>query len=172
MVVVANRMSRTTTTLPGTRTLSSSSFLVRTWTLCCRSILAAKEPPAFHGQHQLAPLVHRFPAMLHQPDALARRGCPRFKHDAAIGERVARAHRLEPADAVDSRRAEARGLVDVGLAHEAHADRAGLPAAGDQAAKGAALRFFRIDMERLRVVLATEGDDLLLGKSVPADFRA
>ena len=72
IVVVAKRMSSTTTTLPGRRTLSSSSFLVRTWTLCFRSIFAAKHPPAFHGEHQLAALVDRFPAVLDQPDALAR----------------------------------------------------------------------------------------------------
>jgi hypothetical protein len=42
MVVVANRMSSTTTTLPGTRTLSSSSFLVSTCTLWLRSMRAAK----------------------------------------------------------------------------------------------------------------------------------
>src|SRR4051812_20406075 len=33
MVDVANRTSSTTTTFPGRRTVSSSSFLVRTWTL-------------------------------------------------------------------------------------------------------------------------------------------
>src|ERR1044072_2235256 len=45
MVVVANRMSRTMTTLPGMRTESSSSFLVRTWILWLRSILALIDGP-------------------------------------------------------------------------------------------------------------------------------
>src|SRR5687768_864450 len=103
MVVVAKMMSSTTTTLPGTRTLSSSSFRVRTWTLCLSSILAAKHPPAFHGEHQLAALVDRFPAVLHQSNALAGRRSARFEHDAAVGDGVARAHRLEPADVVDAR---------------------------------------------------------------------
>src|SRR5262245_58353288 len=111
MVVVANRMSSTTTTLPGRRTESSSSFLVSTWSLWLRSILAAKHPPAFHGEHELARLVHRFPAMLDQPDALARGGSACLHHDAAVAERVAGAHRLEPANVVDARRAEARAAV-------------------------------------------------------------
>src|SRR5262245_64669790 len=102
MVVVANRMSSTTTTLPGRRTESSSSFLVSTWSLWLRSILAAKHPPAFHGEHELACLIHRFPAMLHQADAFARGGGARLHHEATVRERVARAHRLEPADAVRS----------------------------------------------------------------------
>src|SRR5688572_31595786 len=95
MVVVAKMMSSTTTTLPGMRTLSSSSFLVRTWTLCLSSILAAKHPPAFHGEHQLAALVDGLPAMLDQADAFARCRRARFEHDAAVGDGVARPHRLE-----------------------------------------------------------------------------
>src|SRR5688572_26889460 len=151
IVVVANRMSSTITTLPGTRTESSSSFFVRTWILWFRSIFAAKEPPACHRQDQLAALVGGLEAVLHQPDALARIGGARFDHDAAVGERVADAHRPQPADIVDAGRAEAHGPVDVGLAHQSHAHCAGVPAAGDQAAERAVLRLFRIHMEWLRI---------------------
>src|SRR5688572_15423790 len=172
MVVVANRMSSTITTLPGTRTPSSSSFLVRTWTLWLRSIFAAKEPPAFHGEHQLAVLVHRLPAVLHQPDAFARGGRPRFNHGAAVGEGVARTHRLEPADAVDARRAEAGGLAQVAFHHQAHADRAGMPAARNQAAEHRFAGGRRVGMEWLRIELAAEGQDLLFRKAVAAHLGA
>src|SRR5687767_6373999 len=170
MVVVANRMSSTTTTLPGTRTLSSSSFLVRTWTLWLRSILAAKKPPAFHREHELAALVDRLPAVLHQSDAFARGRGARLEHHAPVGEGVPGAHRLQPAHVVDAGRAQARRLVDVTLAHQAHAHRAGVPAAGDQAAEHGFFRQGRVDMERLRVVLPAESDDLLLGEGVPPEL--
>src|SRR5262245_19222853 len=104
MVVVANRMSSTITTLPGTRTLSSSSFFVRTWSLCVRLIFAAIEAPAFHGEDKLAVLIVRFPAVFHEPGVLARLRRPRLDDEAPVGDRVARAHRLQPADVFDARR--------------------------------------------------------------------
>src|SRR5688500_12586500 len=172
MVVVAKMMSSTTTTLPCTRTLSSSSLRVRTCTLCLSSMLAAKHPPAFHGEHQLAALVDRFPAVLDQPHALARRRRARLEQDADVNQRVAGPHRLEPADVVDARRAQAHRLVDVALDHQPHADRAGLPATRDQPAERALLGLFRVGMKRLRVVLLAEAHDLGLGKGMAPELGA
>src|SRR5688572_11007705 len=177
MVVVANRMSSTTTTFPPTRTVSSSSFFVRTWILWLRSIcagmsrrsgrrLAAEHSPAFHAEHDLALLVERFPAVPDQPDARSARRGARLEHGAPVGEGIARANRLQPADVVDPRGAEARGAPDVALDHQTHADRAGVPAARDEATEGAARRRLGVGMERLRVELARESDDLRLREAV------
>src|SRR4030095_10449828 len=51
----------------------------------------------------------------------------------------------------------------------AHHDRAGVPAAGDQAAEDLWLRGLAIEVERLWVVLLGEGKDLLLGHRVAAE---
>jgi len=73
---------------------------------------------------------------------------------------------------IDARRAEAHRLVDVGIDHEAHADRAGLPAACDQPAERAGARLFGINMEGLGIVLPAEGDDLLLAEGMAPELGA
>src|SRR5262245_8160704 len=159
MVVVAKMMSSTITTLPGTRTESSSSFLVSTWTLWLSSIralmrssfsrLAAEHAPALHGEHGLASLIHRLPAVLDQTDPVARDRGARLEHRARVGDRVARSHRLQPAYVLDAGRAQARGAAKIALHHQPHADGAGVPAARDQAAEQRVFGFGHINMEGL-----------------------
>ena len=48
---------------------------------------------------------------------------------------------------------------------------AGVPAAGDQAAEDGLLRRLRVDVERLRVELARESDDLALGDGAAAELE-
>src|SRR5262245_17879163 len=170
MVVVAKMMSSTITTLPGTRTESSSSFLVSTWTLWLSSMraltrcsffgLAAEHAPALHGEHGLAGLVDRLPAVLDQTDTGAGDRSARLEHRARVGDGVARTHRLQPAYVFDAGRAQARGAAEIVLHHQPHADGAGVPAARDQAAEQRVPCFRRVNMEGLRIELAAEVDDL------------
>jgi hypothetical protein len=86
---------------------------------------------------------------------------PRFEHDAAHVQGVAGAYRLDPADVLQAGRAEAGGVEQVGVAHHAHGQRTGMPAAGAEAAEQAVLAGFLGEVEGLRVELAGEVHDLL-----------
>src|SRR5207302_5433323 len=98
------------------------------------------------------------PTVLHQPDARAGARSAGGEHGAPVDERVARAHRIRPANIVEPGRAQALAAIEVAVAHQAHADRAGVPAAGDQAAEKARLGGRRIDVERLRIEAPAEID--------------
>ena len=54
---------------------------------------------------------------------------------------------------------------------EAHPHRAGVPAARDQAAEDGLLRGLGVDVERLRVELPREVDDLVLGDGAAAELE-
>jgi hypothetical protein len=94
---------------------------------------------AFHLHDFLVVLVQHFPAHQHQADVRLAFHRARFEHDAAHVQRVAGAYRLEPADVLQARRAEAGGVEQVGVAHHAHGQRASVPAAGDEATEQAVL---------------------------------
>ena len=63
-------------------------------------------------------------------------------------------------------------MVDQRLDRHAHADRAGLPAARDDAAEEALARRLRVDVEGLRIVLARELDDLGFAERMAAELGA
>src|SRR5919198_2801931 len=68
-------------------------------------------------------------------------------------------------------RADAGGLVEIGVAHEPHHPAAGVPAGGDEPAVRGLLRRLRIDVIALRVPLAREGDHLLLAQRTRTVFE-
>ena len=84
-------------------------------------------------------------------------------------ERIARSHRVRPAELVQAGAAEARLRGQVVLHEQAHHESGGMPAAGDQAAERAGRRGHRIDVERLRIEFFSESNDASL---VDADASA
>src|SRR5207248_6001487 len=120
----------------------------------------------------LVALVEELPAELDDAAVgLARREA-RLEHGAAKAQRIARPYRHREAPLLDARRADARGFVEVGVAHEPHQHAAGVPAGSDQAAEWRRLRRERIGMEALRVPVGCEADDFLLGERARAVFEA
>src|SRR5688572_32902748 len=71
-------------------------------------------------------------------------------------ERVARPHRLQPADLVDPRRAQRRALVDVVVDEQPHQLGCDVPARGYEATEHRLPGGAGIDVEALRIVLAGE----------------
>src|ERR1700724_3152326 len=130
------------------------------------------QPEADHGHHVLAGLIAHGVTQRDQPAVrLAARG-PRLEHLDAHGQGVRRPHRRQPAQLVDPRRAEtagdpvaeaARAAAEGVIDHHAHAERGGMPAAGDEAAIGRAPGGFLVEVEWLRIELPGEVDDLLAG---------
>jgi len=87
-----------------------------------------------------------------------------------IGPFGAGTHRREPAQFVQAGRAHARDLGDEAVGKHPHHDRAGMPAARDQAPIGGFLRRLGVDVERLRIVALRELDDLFLADRVFAEL--
>ena len=82
--------------------------------------------------------------------------------DVARRHHVARPHGSQPADLVDAGRAERGDAIEDAVAHHAHHHRAGVEPRGAKAADERPLRRLLVEMHRLRIELAGEGDDLLL----------
>src|SRR5690606_35627854 len=91
---------------------------------------------------------------------------PGLEHVEAAAQDVAGTHRCEPAQLVEPGGAHARDFGDEAVGEHPHHDRAGVPAARDQAAVGGALRRLGVDVEGLRIVALRELDDLFLGDQV------
>src|SRR5690349_18996865 len=128
--------------------------------------LPAEHSKAADGHHRLAVLVEDLGQRAHDAaiGLAARRDD--LGHGEARAQRVARPHGLEPADLVAARRAERCGLLEEAVPHEAHHDRDRLPAARDETAIDRALGRIFVGVERLRVVLPREPDDLVLRQRV------
>src|SRR4029077_19893759 len=77
-------------------------------------------------------------------------------------ERIARSHRVRPAELVQAGAAQARLRGQVVLHEQAHHEGGGMPAAGDQSAVRACRRGHRIDVERLRIEFLGESNDASL----------
>src|SRR3989442_8875108 len=122
----------------------------------------AEHAEAAHGHDDLAVLVQDFGERAHHA---AVRLAPR-RHDLGDREtrpqRVARPHGLEPSDLVAAGRAERYRVLEERVPQQAHHDSDRLPAARDETAEHGALSRLLVGVERLRVVLAREGDDLVL----------
>ncbi len=122
----------------------------------------------------LPALVARHPGRKHHaPVRLRGRRLDLLRH-VAQRERIAGAHRLQPAHAVQAGRTHARFLAAHPVQHHAHHHRAGMPAAGDHAAVDRFGRRFPVDMEGLRVELGGERNDLVFadGALAEVDFLA
>src|ERR1041385_6222941 len=124
---------------------------------------AAVHGDADDGQHDLAVLVERLDPAPDEADGLAPRG-PGLEHLGAPAQGVPRPHRLEPAGGGETGGGGGGGLLAlVGRHARAHQDRAGVPAARDEPAEDGPAGRLGVGVERLRIVLAGEGEDLRLG---------
>src|ERR1700687_1331244 len=74
-------------------------------------------------------------------------------------ERIARTHRIGPADLIEARAAEARLRGQVIVDEQPHHESGGMPAACDQPAERSGGRGQRIDVKRLRIELFSESYD-------------
>src|SRR6266850_2627324 len=133
-------------------------------------IAAPEHAVAFHGHDPLIVLVEYFPAGLDQPHIGPAGGGADFERGALRADGIARTHRLQPFEIVDAGRPQAGRVEHVGIAHHAHHQRNGMPAAGDQAAVYRGLRRCFVDMEWLRIELLRKGDDLVLVDALLADL--
>src|SRR5829696_4376537 len=122
-----------------------------------------------HRHHRDAVLIHHLGVDPDRAAVCVRRRRGRLEHRQPAGERVARPDRRQPAQLLDPRRA-ACGRAEHGVDVHAHPDRPGLPAARDQPAEDGVLGRLRVDVERLRVPLPREVDDLVLGERAAAEL--
>src|SRR5712671_8006074 len=143
-----------------------------TWraTACSCGGTPPEHAVALHVHDLLVLLVEHLPLVPHQADVRLALQHARLQHGEAHAQRVARAHRQDPADVLHSGRAGAGRIEQVCVAHHPHGEPAGLPAAGDQPAEHGLLRCLLVDVERLRIVLAREADDVLLRQRLSAEL--
>src|ERR1051326_3231241 len=120
----------------------------------------AQQLVADQRQNGLAVLVHRGVLYLHDAAVRFRRRASRLEHLRDDVERVARTHRLEPAQLVDARRADAAVREHARLPEEAERERRGVKAARDQSAEHALRGGGDVDVEGLGIELQREVDDL------------
>ena len=85
-------------------------------------------------------------------------------------EAVAGAHRLEPAQLVDPGRAHRRGAIQQAVREQAHERAHGMPAARDQPAIDRSGGRLLVEVERLRIPVPGEGDDLVPTERAPAQM--
>ena len=124
----------------------------------CRAAAHQRHRPDRHDR--LSAFVHELVEGLHQAAIGLRAGPPRLGHGNAQRELVARANRSEPAQFVDAWRGKS-GLPRQELIDEqSHHHAGGVPPAGNHATERARRVALRVDVERLRVKLAAESDDV------------
>src|SRR6266487_2029423 len=126
----------------------------------------APQPDQVHGHEaenglvvlveQLCPGADQAPVWLGPGPACLQDRCPQ-------PQRVARAHRGGPSQLVHARGSQAGHPGHVMVNDQAHGEASGVPAAGDQAAEGAAGSEPSVDVDWLRVEALGKGDNLRLG---------
>lgn len=94
----------------------------------------------------------------------------RLLHRDPHGQRVAGAHRLQPAQLVEAGRSQARRRRQVVQRVQPHHQAAGVPAAGDEAAERPARSDRRIGVDRLRIEAAREFEHLFFAHRCGAQF--
>src|SRR5882762_6527618 len=85
-----------------------------------RSRSAAEEIHRFHLHDDFVVLVQHLTARADDTAVWPTARLLGFEHGEAAAQRIARPHRLEPAQAVDPRRAEAVALANHGVDQQAH----------------------------------------------------
>src|SRR5271170_5722584 len=81
---------------------------------------------------------------------------------------VAGAYRTRPAQILEADAENAAGRLEFAVDHQPHGHGGGVPAAGGEALKRRLARRRFVDMERLRIVLPREREDLVLVDAVAA----
>ena len=138
------------------------------WARCA----PAEHGPTLDRHHDLVALVDGFPARLHQTHmGLALHGAA-VEHGHAGAQCVTYQHRFVPFQRIQPGRAQAAGVEDEAVAHHAHDDAGGVPAAGGQSAEQRGLACLFVQVEGLRVEIGGKADDLLAADFAWAEGHA
>jgi hypothetical protein len=112
------------------------------------------------AQHLTRRVAHHAPER-HDTGLGTAAGNPCLRHLDIEREIVSRPKRRQPAQFVDTGRAQRRGAADIAVEHHPHHDRAKMPAGSREAVEHRARRCLFVEVHRLRIELGGKSEDLL-----------